>query len=406
MVDSNRLAIDGGVPVRQDPFDTWPQYDVDEQAAVTDVLRSGKVNYWTGETVKKFESAYAESLGVEYAIALANGTVALELALRALQIGPGDEVIVTSRTFIASASCILTVGAKPVFADVDADSQNVTAAGIEAVITAHTRAVILVHLAGWPCDFDSILATTRKHGLKVIEDCAQAHGAFYCGAPAGSFGDMAAFSFCQDKIITTGGEGGLLVTNCGELWKRAWAYKDHGKNPEKISSDPPGVAFRWLHDSIGTNWRMTAVQAAIGLRQLEKLPKWCGRRNHHAAMLREGLEGCPVLRTPWPDADIIHACYKFYTFIEPEQLNNGWDRDRVLKALRAEGIPAASGSCSEVYLEKAFDDTGARPQESLPVARKLGETSIMLPVHPTLSERDVNDMVTALNRVLGVAGTC
>ncbi len=405
MSEDGQLAIDGAVPTRQSPFSAWPFYDVDEQAAVIDVLRSGKVNYWTGDTVQKFEAAYAASLGVDYAIALANGTVALELGLRALQIGPGDEVIVTSRTFIASASCIVNVGAKPVFADVDADSQNLTAASIEAAITSNTKAVILVHLAGWPCDFDSILATVRKRGLKVIEDCAQAHGAAYSGAQVGSFGDLATFSFCQDKIITTGGEGGLLVTSSEDLWKRAWAYKEHGKNPEKVSNELSGISFRWLHDSIGTNWRMTAVQAAIGLCQLKKLPEWCRQRNRHAKMLREGLEDCSALRVPWPGADIVHGCYKFYAFIKPERLKAGWGRGRVLEALRAEGIPAASGSCSEVYLEKAFDRPDGRPHERLPVARELGETSVMLPVHPTLLEADVSDMVTAFQRVLKIAAS-
>ncbi len=405
MTADRKLAVHGGTPSRESSMPSWPAYGEDEIAAVDEVLRSGKVNFWTGETVRVFERAYADALGVPHAIALANGTVALELGLRALGVGPGDDVIVTPRTFIASASSIVAVGARPVFADVDADSQNVTARTIGAVLTPRTRALMLVHLAGWPCDFDSILSLAKERGLKVIEDCAQAHGASYHGKPVGSFGDVAAFSFCQDKIITTGGEGGMLVTRDESLWKVAWAFKDHGKNPDKITDAAPGVAFRWLHDSIGTNWRMTSMQAAIGLRQLQKLPVWTAKRNVNAEVLRDRLRDCPALRIPWPGDQIAHACYKFYAFVRPERLNPGWDRDKVLEALRAEGIPCASGSCSEVYLEKAFEALDVRPLERLPVARALGETSVMLPVHPTLSTDDMRDMAEAFRLVMRVAST-
>lgn len=398
------LALDGGTPVRQTPFNPWPHYAEDEITAVAEVLRSGKVNYWTGDTVREFEQAYAQALGVRHAIALANGTVALELALRALGIGPGDEVIVASRTFVASASCIVSVGATPVFADVDVDSQNVTAEAIDAVLTPRTRALILVHLAGWPCDFDAILPLARRRGLKVIEDCAQAHGASYRGRPVGSFGDLAAFSFCQDKIITTGGEGGLLVTGDEQLWKRAWSFKDHGKNPDKVATPASGEGFRWLHDSIGTNWRMTGMQAAIGICQLGKLPAWVERRRANAAELIRGLAGHPALRVPTPGMEVSHAYYKFYAFVRPEALRPEWSRNRLLQALRAEGIPCASGSCSEVYLEEAFAGLNVRPTERRPIARELGETSVMLPVHPTLAPNDMQDMVAAFARVLAAAG--
>ena len=403
MIFKKTLAVDGGPPVRRTAFSPWPHYAEDEVDAVAEVLRSGRVNYWTGETVSNFERNYAEALGVRHTIALANGTVALELALRALDIGPGDEVVVTSRTFVASASCIVAVGARPVFADVDPASQNVTAETIEAVLSPRTRAVILVHLAGWPSDFDSILPFTRRHGLKVLEDCAQAHGALYRGRPVGSFGDAAAFSFCQDKIITTGGEGGLLATNDDQLWKRAWSFKDHGKNPDKITAEPPGVEFRWLHDGFGTNWRMTAMQAAIGIRQLDKLGAWHNQRKRNATALFDGLDSLPALRLPRPGPEIEHAFYKFYAFLKPEELKPDWSRNRILTALRAEGIPASSGSCSEIYLEEAFEQLQYRPDRRLPCAMQLGETSIMLPVHPTLTEGDMNDVVAAFRVVFGEA---
>jgi hypothetical protein len=367
----------------------WPTFDDEQIAAAIGVLRSGKVNYWTGEQGRAFEAEFAEAVDCRYGIALANGTVALELALRSLDIGAGDEVVVTPRTFLASASCAVVCGARPVFADVDPVSQNITAASIEAVLSPRTKAVIAVHLAGWPCDMDPILELCRSRGLKLIEDCAQAHGATYRGRPVGSFGEAAAFSFCQDKIMTTAGEGGMLVTNGRTLWSRAWAYKDHGKSFEAVYErvHPPG--FRWLHESFGTNWRMTEVQAAIGRVQLRRLPEWLDRRRRNAAVLTDRLQAIPALRVTRPPNHAGHAYYKYYAFVRPERLAEGWDRDRILAAITAQGVACFSGSCSEIYREKAFDGTGLAPAERLPVARALGETALMLLVHPTLSEADM-----------------
>lgn len=398
VMNNDQLAIDGGLPERTFPFSPWPRFAEDEIEATVQVLGSGKVNYWTGEEGRRFEEEFAAFTGCNYAIALANGTVALELALYALGIGEGDEVIVTSRTFIASASSVVMRGATPVVADIDPVSQNITAETVRAVITSRTKAIIAVHLAGWPCDMDPIIDLSRTRGLKVIEDCAQAHGAIYKGRPVGSLGDAAAFSFCQDKIMTTGGEGGMLVTSDKGLWERAWAFKDHGKSHDAVYNrqHPPG--FRWLHESFGTNWRMTEMQAAIGRVQLGKLPGWVRKRQRHAVILTEGFSCIPGLRVTPPPADIGHAYYKYYVFVKPESLSDGWDRDRIMAAVNAEGIPCFSGSCSEIYLEKAF--AGLRQAARLPVARELGETSLMFLVHPTLSEEDMHDTVRAVEKVL------
>jgi dTDP-4-amino-4,6-dideoxygalactose transaminase len=399
----DKLAIFGGKPVRESPLPPWPYYAEDEVDAVSEVMRSGKVNAWTGDDVEEFECQFAEKIGLRYGIAVANGTVALELALRALGIGEGDEVVVTSRTFVASASSIVAVGAVPIFADVDPESQNITAKTISAVLSEKTRAVILVHLAGWPCDMGSIVELAKERDLRLIEDCAQAHGAQYHGRSVGSFGDIAAFSFCQDKIISTGGEGGMLVTDDDALRSYARSYKDHGKNWDAIAQDTGGVGFRWVHDDFGTNWRLSGIQAAIGLRQLEKLDRWVELRNSNAATLNAGLDGIDLLRLTLPPEHIYHAYYKYYVFIRPEKLKSGWSRDRLLEAIRAEGIPCAPGSCSEVYLEQAFNGSPSRPVERLPVARQLGETSIMLPLHPTLDASDIDDMVTAICKVAEAA---
>jgi hypothetical protein len=367
----------------------WPHFDDEQIAAAAAVLRSGKVNYWTGEEARAFEREFARSCGAEYGIALANGTVALELALHVLGIGPGDEVVVTPRSFIASASTVALRGARPVFADVDPDSQNITPATVRAVLSRRTKAIIAVHLAGWPCEMDGLQGLARAHGLKLIEDCAQAHGALYRGRPVGSFGDLAAFSFCQDKIMTTAGEGGMLTTDDEALWRAAWSYKDHGKSYDAVyhRAHPPG--FRWVHESLGTNWRMTEVQAAIGRRQLERLPAWLSLRRRNAAILADGLRPLPLLRVPQPPAHVGHAWYKFYAFVRPDRLARGWTRDRVMAAIADRGVPCFSGSCSEIYRERAFSERGLGPERPQTVARSLGATSLMLLVHPTLMPEDM-----------------
>lgn len=402
-MNSLKLAIDGGTPVRTIPLAHWPHFAQDEVDAVAAILTSGKVNYWTGEEGRIFEKEFAAYTGCNYAIALTNGTVALEIALYALGIGQGDEVIVTSRTFIASASCAVMRGAKPVMADVDSVSQNVTADTIRAVITPKTKAIIGVHLAGWPCDMDPIMELAREHGLKVIEDCAQAHGATYKGRPVGSLGDVAAFSFCQDKIMTTGGEGGMLTTNNRSLWEKAWAFKDHGKSYDAVYNRQHPAGFRWLHESFGTNWRLTEMQSAIGRMQLKKLPEWNRIRQRNASILTNCFFRIPALRVTTPPPEIGHAYYKYYTFVRSERLKEGWTRDRIIDAITAEGIPCFYGSCSEIYLENAFVQDGLRPPGRLKVAKELGETSLMFLVHPTLDEKDMEDTCQAVDKVMRVA---
>ncbi|OKY73769.1 MAG: aminotransferase [Desulfobulbaceae bacterium DB1] len=371
------------------PFSPWPFFTKEEADAVSRVLLSNKVNYWTGNEGREFETEFAAWCGAEYAVALANGTVALDLALKVLGVGVGDEVVVTPRTFLASASCVVTAGAVPVFADIDAESQNITAETIRAVLTPRTKAIICVHLAGWPCDMDAIMVLAAEKGLYVIEDCAQAHGAHYKGRPVGSIGHFGAWSFCQDKIMTTGGEGGMLTTNRREWWEQAWAYKDHGKSWSAVyeRKHPPG--FRWLHESFGTNWRMLEMQAVIGRIQLRRMPEWHARRQRNAEAILDAARTCAALRVPEVPGHVEHAWYKCYVFLRPECLAPGWDRDRIMTEINSRGVPCFSGSCSEVYLEKAFDGMGWRPAKRLPVARALGETSLMFLVHPTLTDEEI-----------------
>lgn len=393
----------------------WPCFTSEEVEAVASVLSSGRVNYWTGQECREFEREFAAWTESNHAIGVANGTVALDLALHGLGIGPGDEVIVTPRTFIASVSCVANAGATPVFADVDPVSGNLSADTIEAVLSPQTKAIIAVHLAGWPCDMDPIMALARAHGIKVIEDCAQAHGARYKGRSVGSIGDVAAWSFCQDKIMTTGGEGGMVTCNDHSLWSRMWSFKDHGKSWDAVYERDHPAGFRWLHESIGTNWRMLEMQAAIGRIQLRRMSEWTRHRTenaaaiHHALLPFAGSGGVIRLTGPfvaddpgWQDGS-IHAQYKFYAYVRAENLMPGWSRDRIVDAISKKGLPCFQGSCSEVYLEKAFDGTGWRPEASLPNAQKLGETSLMFLVHPTLTASDMMRVSQAIGDVLSQA---
>lgn len=381
----------------------WPTYSEEQIQAVAEVLASGKVNQWTGSEVRTFEEEYSLYLGRRHAIAVMNGTSALELALKALGVGPGDEVITTPRSFIATASAIVLQGARPVFADVDRDSGNITAATIEPKITPKTKAILVVHLGGWPANMGEILQLAAEHRIRVVEDCAQAHGAEHQGEKVGSFGDVAAFSFCQDKIITTGGEGGLIALDAEDHWHTAWSYKDHGKNYNSVfkREHPPG--FRWLHDSFGTNWRMTEMQAVLGRLQLRDLSQTIGIRNENASILRKALLDSPAVRVPVVDSGDVHAYYKLYAYVVPGALKTSWSRDRIQAELTEAGLPVTSGSCSEMYKEHAFVAEGIGPECPLPVAHELGETALMLQVHPGLTAYSLERASSLIRDVLNKA---
>ncbi|MEH6768773.1 DegT/DnrJ/EryC1/StrS family aminotransferase [Psychrobacter sp.] len=391
------------------PFSPWPKFTQHEADAVSRVLLSNKVNYWTGEECRQFEREFADWTGSKYAIALGNGTLALDVALQALDIGAGDEVIVTPRTFIASISSIVNAGATPIFADVDEATGNITVETITAVLSDKTKGIVCVHLAGWPCDMDSIIALADEHDLYVIEDCAQAHGARYKGRSVGSIGHVGAWSFCQDKIMTTGGEGGMVTTDSELLWRKMWAYKDHGKSYAAVYETEQSPGYNWLHESFGTNWRMTEMQGVLGRIQLEKMSEWTAKRTTNAQAI---LEACskweskgylcvPRLEHFEQFSNTNHAYYKLYVYVQSDNLPDGWTRDRIIEAINNQGVPCFSGSASEVYLEKAFDNTGLRPSIRLPMAKKLGESSLMFLVHPTLTAAEIELTMRAIDSVFG-----
>lgn len=377
----------------------WPNFSEEEADAVRDIVASNKVNYWTGQTGREFERDFALWVNTSRAIALANGTLALDLALKCLGIGAGDEVIVTPRTFIASVSSVISAGATPIFADVDFESGNISAQTISTAMTKRTKAIIPVHLGGWPCDMDAIMDIADEHDCFVIEDCAQAHGARIGDRMIGSVGHVGAWSFCQDKIMTTGGEGGMVTTNDEKLWDRMWSYKDHGKSWDAVYNRQHSPGFRWVHESFGTNWRMLEMQAAIGRIQLKRMEDWTSLRTRNAFALQNVLNTFPdAVRAPEPGPGFTHAYYRKYGYIQQQGLKSGWTRDRIVEDIVAQGYPAFQGSCSEVYLEKAFDGTGWRPEQRLPVAKELGETSIMFLTHPSITQEQLEGYCRAVHQ--------
>lgn len=382
----------------------WPYYEADEIEAATQTLSSGKVNYWTGELGRQFEVAYAKDVGKQYGIALANGTVALELALRVLGVRVGDEVIVASRSYVASASCVLLVDATPIFADVDIDSGNISAEMIAPLITKKTKAIIPVHVGGWPCDMPAIMALANQHNIMVIEDCAQAHGAYIAGKPVGAWGHAAIFSFCQDKIISTGGEGGMLLLDDESAYKQAWAYKDIGRSYDAVYHQQHSVGFRWLTESAGSNFRMTEFQAAIGLKQLEKLPCWVEKRNANAEAIIDTLKQFDFIDVPMPHqiGGNQHAYYRLYAKVKPDAnivgLSGEALRNFLINKLTTSGVPCFFGSCAEIYREKLFINIA--PKERLPNAAIFSDSAFCFLVHHTITSEQMNLMTNNIKQVL------
>lgn len=384
-------------------INSWPNFEFDEINKTVEILNSGKVNYWTGEEGKIFEREFADKIGTKYAIALANGSLALSSAYLSIGLSPGDEIITSPRTFIATASSAILLGAKPIFADVDPNSGAITAETIQPLITNKTKAISVVHLGGWPADMESICKLAQNFGLKVIEDCAQAHGAQLKGVSVGSFGNVSAWSFCQEKILSTGGEGGMITTSDKEICDRIWSFKDHGKNYLKIVDNNKSNSFKFVHDNLGSNFRMTEIQSAIGRIQLSKLETWHAKRKENGQFLQNALSKETALRVPIPNGDIEHAWYKFYAYLKPESLSSDWDRDRIIIEIKKLGYPAFSGSCSEIYLEKCIKEKGFSPSQRLPIAKKLGETSLMFLVHPTITNSQLESYKDAISKIISKA---
>ena len=380
-----------------------PFYSKKSIQKIGPMLKSGKVNYWSGNEGKKFEKEFSNYLGNRYSVALSNGSVALEIALQALKLKKKDQIIVSPRSFIISASCTINLGLKPIFADVDSNG-NLNIEGIKKAYNKNIKAIILVHLNGLPCDLDPIVKFTKKNKIFLIEDCSQAHGAIYKGKKVGTFGDISTWSFCQDKIISTGGEGGLISTNNKKLWLKCWSLKDHGKNYNSAFFKKHKIGFRWLHDNFGSNYRMTEMQAILGRAQLKILDSQIKKRNIIANLYLDGLrdyyEKYNILKKPnfnykFPlnkkqkklSRKSIHAFYRLNLFVNKDKIN----QLKLLEQFNQKKIDCGVGSCPEIYREKVFKKFKLYPKKRLSNAKHLGETSITFPI-------DANRKLTKVKR--------
>jgi dTDP-4-amino-4,6-dideoxygalactose transaminase len=382
---------------------SWPFYEEDEIMAVQKVLLSGRVNYKTGTEGKLFEEEYAKTCDSEYALAVTNGTAALELALVAIGVTNGDEVIVPARTFIATASAVVKCGATPIVADIECNSQNMSLQTIGRLITPRTKAIIPVHLAGWPVDMDPIIELAKQKNIYVIEDCAQAHGAKYKNRSVGSIGDIGCFSFCQDKIISTGGEGGLVITNDPDLYKCMWSMRDHGLDYNKAKNLQSGIGFKWLIDSFSTNLRMTEMQSAIGRCQLLKLDNWVAKRQANANMYTSAIRDLPIWTNICPPDTNIHSYYKYNILLNQEALSTKWNRNKIIEELGKKGIESRVGACPDIANEAAFQNARLDTQNPRPNAAAIADFTLMLPVHPTLTEANISYIAENLRNTLKLA---
>jgi perosamine synthetase len=389
---SEPLAIDGGPKVRAAPFPPWPALDEADVEAVAEVLVSGRLTQLTGPAVGEFEAAFAAWHGVRECVATSSGTSAIHCALAALGAGPGDEVIVPAHTFIASATPVLHAGATPVFADVDERTFCISPESAAERITERTRAIVAVHLNGHPADLDALLAIAQARGIAVIEDAAQAHGALYKGRKVGTLGALGCFSFWEDKIVTTGGEGGAVITDDPALAEKMRRFRHHGEGPVEGER-------AYYHLDLGYNYRMTSLQAATGLVQFRRLEEYLAARRRNAAYLSERLGELGPVEPPFVADYATHSYYKYICRLQPEAKI---DTTRFVAAVAAEGLPISRRYPTPLPRQPVFRDRGLG-EADCPVASRLAGELFTLLVHPTLTTADLDDYVTAVRKVLASA---
>jgi dTDP-4-amino-4,6-dideoxygalactose transaminase len=418
---TDKLAIDGGEPTIQDGLPHWPWFDEATIRAAAEPLRNGKVNYWTGELGHEFERKFAEWCGAGHCISTTNGTSALHTALAGLEIGPGDEVIVPSYTFIATSFCVIQSGAIPIFADVRKEDHCIDPEDVASKIGERTKAVIPVHLYGNVCEMGELMEVAEAHDLRVIEDCAQAHGAEYHGRRVGTIGDAGCFSFCQNKTFTTGGEGGAVTTDDEDLAWHCRSFRDHGYDVEKrLSLLEAEGTLPYIHSRVGYNYRMTEIQSAIGLAELGKIDTWnLPRRRRNGALLIKELAECEeVMTLPVHGEEKVNGFYVFPVVLDLDRLSV--DKKRVLEAMTAEGLPVWREFWPQCYRERAFLEHGgfgrARfPFESqeytdpgsvryedvqCPNAAWLEDRTFIVHCYPTLEDRHIRLIAAGIKKVL------
>ncbi|MBI3945873.1 MAG: DegT/DnrJ/EryC1/StrS family aminotransferase [Armatimonadetes bacterium] len=416
---AEKLALEGGTPVVTAPFPAWPYFPPEAIEAAMEPLRTGRVNYWTGPIGMEFEQKFADWCGARFGISTSSGTSALHTALAGLGIGPGDEVIVPSYTFIASSFSICQAGAVPVFADVEKESHTLDPDAVAAAVSEKTRAILPVHLYGVMSNMGPILEIARKHNLLVVEDCAQAHGGECKGKRAGTIGDIGAFSFCQSKHFTTGGEGGCVVTDDEDVAWRCRSFRDHGYDvAQRLKLLDLEAKLPYIHNMVGFNYRMTEMQSAIGLKALERMDDWNLRnRRRNATILNERLAGCEEIQSlPLDTAERRNAYWIYPIVLRIEKLSR--TVKEFTRALEAEGVPCGPVLWPQCYKEKAyrehhgfgrlnypFEDPSARPaavqydQYFCPNAAWLEDRTFFIPVHPVYEEAHMEQMAAGILKV-------
>ena len=375
----------------------WPIVSSREINVINKVLKSNKLNYWSGHRCQEFESKFAKYFQIKHAISLANGSVALDIAIKCLGLKKNSEVIVTPRSYISSVTSVLNNNLKPVFVDIDLNSQNIESEHIEKKITKNTKAILLVHLGGMPCNIHKIISLAKKHKLKIIEDCSQAHGAKINNRYVGSFGDLAVWSLCNDKILNTIGEGGVIATNNFNYFKKLWGFKDCGKNYTKLLNRKKQFKFRWVHDYEGTNLRMTEIQAAVGIYQLTKLKEWVKKRNLNANKINNVCKNFKSVIIQKVPKNFYHSYYRNYIFLNFKFIKKKWTRELILKYLNKIGIECDVGSCPEIYREKYLKSKKLNFPKRLKNAHFLGRNSISFKVHPDIYKNNFLIKLKKLN---------
>jgi perosamine synthetase len=389
----SKLAIDGGIPVRSRMLPYGHQsIEEDDIGAVADILRSDWLT--TGPKVAEFERAFAKTVGAREAVAVSSGTAALHAAMFALGIGPGDEVIVPTMTFAASANCVVYQRSTPVFADVDAEALLLDPARVEALITPRTRAIVAVDYAGQPCDYDALGAIAERHKLALVADACHALGGNYKGKPVGSLADLNTFSFHPVKHITTG-EGGMVTTDAPELAQRMRIFRNHGITTDHRQREKNGS---WFYEMVelGYNYRMSDFQCALGLTQLSKLPAWIARRRGIAAAYDCALADVPEVRSLRVRPDVGHAYHLYVVQLRLERLRV--DRARIFAALRAENI-GVNVHYIPAHLHRYYRQHFVTGPGGCPVAEEAYGRLLTLPLFPAMTEQDVADVIAAVLKV-------
>ena len=380
--------------------ENWPIVSSKEIKIVNKVLKSNKLNYWTGTNCTNFEKEFSNKFKIKYSISLANGSVGLDIAIKSLKLKKNSEIIVTPRSYISSVTSVINQGLKPIFADIDLNSQNIEAKNIEKKITKNTKAVVVVHLGGMPSNMIKIKELAKKYNLKIIEDCSQAHGAKINNKYVGTFGDVSVWSFCNDKILNTLGEGGIVATKNRNNFKNLWSLKDCGKNYSKLRKKKRQFKFRWVHDFEGTNLRMTEVQAAVGRYQLKQLDKWIKKRNINSIKINKVCEKFRSIKTQKTPKNFTNAYYRCYVFLRPNFIKKGWTREKILKYLNKIGLYCDVGSCPEIYKEKFLITNKLVSSKELENASLVGKTSIAFKVSPNIYESKFNLKMIKLKNFL------